>query len=106
MTESNVLSIQGEQITRLLAEEGIPKFEGEDVVATKARISSVAGLEVGDNVYRLDETVRVVVECLVVGVDHKVNTNGKLERVHHFKAVDSVVINWQLDLGTLREATP
>ena len=51
----------------------------------------------------MDETVRLVVECRVVGIDHKVNPAGKLERVHNFKAIDSVVIDWQLDLEALRD---
>ena len=100
---TNVRSIQGEA---LYGAASIPAFEGEEVAATKGKITSVAGLEVGDQVFRMDETVRLVVECRVVGVDHKVNTQGKLERVHNFKAIDSVVIDWQLDLEALRDGQP
>ena len=97
---SNVRSIQGEQ---QYGPASIPAFEGEEVAATKGKITSVSGLEVGDQVFRLDETVRMVVECRVIGIDHKVNAAGKLERVHNFKALDSVVIDWKLDLESLRD---
>lgn len=81
----------------------IPPFEGQHVAFTKAKITSVGGLEVGDRTFRLDETVRMVVEAQVVGIDHKVNSQGKLERVHLLKAVDSVVISWGLSLDALRD---
>lgn len=97
---TNVRSIQGEQ---QYSHAPIPNFEGEEVSATKGKITSVSGLEVGDQVFRMDETVRMVVECRVVGVDHKVNAAGKLERVHMMKALDSVVIDWNLDLEALRD---
>ena len=51
----------------------------------------------------MDQVVRMVVECRVVGIDHKVNQQGDLERVHMMKAVDSIVIDWNADLDTLRE---
>lgn len=99
---SNVRSIQGEQ---LYGSAPIPSFEGEEVSATKGKITSVNGLEVGDQVFRMDETVRMVVECRVIGIDHKVDPAGKLVRVHNFKAIDSVVIDWKLDLESLRDGT-
>jgi hypothetical protein len=81
----------------------IPDFEGQEVSFTKGKITSVSGLEIGDQVFRMDETVRMVVESRVIGIDHKVNaTTGKLERVHLMKALDSVVIAWDLDLDQLR----
>lgn len=82
----------------------IPRFEGDEVIATKAKITSVGGLEIGDRTFRLDESVKLVVEARVVGIDHKVNTAGKLERVHVLKAIDSLVIDWGLDMDALREA--
>ncbi len=100
---SNVRSIQGEA---LYGQAPIPSFEGEEVAATKGKITSVNGLEVGDQVFRMDETVRMVVECRVIGIDHKVNPAGKLERVHNFKAIDSVVVDWNLDLEALRDGQP
>jgi hypothetical protein len=82
----------------------IPHFEGEEVVATKGKITSVAGLEIEDRVFRLDESVKLVVEARVVGIEHKPNNAGKLERVHTLKAIDSLVVDWALDMDALREA--
>lgn len=82
----------------------IPSFEGNEVVATKAQITSVSALEVGDRVFAMDEIVKVVVAGRVQNVQHKVNqTTGKLERVHTIKAVDVLVLDWDVDLDTLRE---
>lgn len=96
---SNVTSIQGETF----APSEIPRFEGQEVAFTKAKVTSVSGLEIGDEVFRMDDTVRMVVEARVVGIDHKVNSEGKLERIHNLKALDSIVIDWKLDLDTLRD---
>ena len=75
---------------------GIPTFEGKEVEYTAAKITSVGGLEIDDSVWRVDEYVRMVVECRVVAVDHKVNEKtGKLGRVHLLKAIDSKVIAWE-----------
>lgn len=95
----NVHSIQGERFEP----SDIPRFEGEEVQFTKAKITSVSGLEIGDRVFRMDQVVRMVVEARVVGIDHKVNHDGKLERVHNMKALDSIVIDWNADLETLRD---
>lgn len=84
----------------------IPDFEGEAVAATKGKITSVGGLEIGDRTFKMDESVRMVVEARVVGIDHRVNATGKLERVHTLKAIDSAVIDWQMDLDALRAALP
>lgn len=96
---TNVHSIQGERY----APSHIPRFEGEEVNFTKATITSVSGLEIGDQSFRMDQVVRMVVEARVVGIDHKVNNDGKLERVHRMKALDSIVIDWNADLETLRD---
>lgn len=82
----------------------IPHFEGEDVVATAAKITSVAALEIEDMVFRMDESVKLVVEARVVGVEHRANKDGKLVRVHTLKALDSLVIDWSLDMDGLRVA--
>lgn len=73
----------------------IPHFEGKEVEFTAAKITSVAGLEIDDEVWKVDQYVRMVVECRVVAVDHKVNEKtGKLGRVHLLKAIDSKVVPW------------
>jgi hypothetical protein len=82
----------------------IPAFEGEEVFATKAKITSVGGLEIGDRVFRLDESVKLIIEARVVGIDHKPNAQGKLERHHLLKAIDSLVIAWDMDMDSLRDA--
>lgn len=82
----------------------IPRFEGEEVVATAAKITSVNGLEIEDLVFRMDESVKLVIEARVVSVDHKPNKDGKLVRVHILKAFDSLVIDWSLDMDGLRQA--
>lgn len=82
----------------------IPNFEGEEVVATLAKITSVAGLEIEDRVFRMDETVRLVIEARVVDVGFKPNSAGKLVRVHLLKAIDSMIIDWAMDMDGLREA--
>lgn len=96
---SNVRSLQGEQH----GTHDIPRFEGEEVVFTKAKIVSSGGLEVGDEVFRMDQIVRLVVECRVSGVNHKPNRDGKLERIHTLQVLDSVVIDWNADLSALQE---
>ena len=73
----------------------LPDFEGKTVKYTAAKITSVSGLEVDDAVWRVDQYVRLEVECRVVGIDHKVNEkSGDLVRVHLLKAVDSKVLPW------------
>ncbi|MEO6158662.1 MAG: hypothetical protein ABIQ39_13660 [Ilumatobacteraceae bacterium] len=80
-----------EKVTRHLA--GIPDFEGKEVEFTAAKITSVAGLEIDDAVWRVDDYIRMVVECRVVAVHHAVNEKtGKLGRVHTIKAIDSKVL--------------
>jgi hypothetical protein len=89
---------------RMPVAASIPLFEGRAVEHTRARIVSVGRLDVGDAVYRVDETVKILVECRVDGIDHKVNTDGDLERVHLLKAIDAVPVAWDMDLEALRKA--
>jgi hypothetical protein len=79
--------------------ETLYQFEGKNVKATAAKITSVAGLEIDDSVWRVDQYVRMVVECRVVAVDHKVNEkSGVLARVHLLKAIDSKVLPWEAEV--------
>lgn len=89
---------------RMPAPTGIPDFEGVTVEHTKAKIVSVGRLEIDDAVYRLDETLKVLVECQVTGIDHKATLDGDLERVHLLKAIDAVVVTWDTDFDTLKNA--
>lgn len=82
----------------------IPQFEGQDVAFTKAKITSAASLEIDDRVFRHDDIVRFVIEGRVTGVDHKVNDrSGNLERIHTIKAIDALVLDWDVSLEDLRD---
>ena len=82
----------------MLPSAGIPDFEGKEVHATAAKITSVAGLEIGDQVWRVDDYVRMEVECRVVGVHYVTNDKThELTRVHVVKAVDSKVLGWGVE---------
>jgi hypothetical protein len=73
----------------------IPAFEGKDVAATAAKVTSVSTLEIDDRVWKVDEFVKMEIEARVVSVDHKVNERtGKLVRVHQIKAIDCRVVEW------------
>lgn len=85
------------------SDTGLPDFEGHEVTMTKAKITSVAGLEIDDNVFHLDQSVKLIVETRVISVQHVVDAaTGKLERVHVLKAHDSQVIDWAMDMDALR----
>lgn len=81
----------------------IPMFEGHEVKATKAQVTSVSALEIADSVFRMDEIVKMVVEGRVINVQHKVNAKGDLERIHTVKAIDALVLDSDMDLDTIRE---
>jgi hypothetical protein len=89
---------------RMPAPGHIPDFEGKTVEHTKAKIVSVGRLDINDEVYRMDDSIKVLVECRVEGIDHKVNADGDLERVHLLKALDAVVVSWDMDLDGLKKA--
>lgn len=73
----------------------IPLFEGKEVSATAAKVTSVSTLEIDDRVWRVDDFVKMEIEARVISVDHKVNErSGKLIRVHVIKAVDCKVVPW------------
>lgn len=73
----------------------IPMFEGKEVAATAAKVTSVSTLEIDDRVWRVDDFVKMEIEARVISVDHKVNERtGKLVRVHQIKAVDCRVVAW------------
>lgn len=70
----------------------IPQFEGQEVTFTKAKVTSVGGLEIADAVMKLDDMVEMRITGRILGIDHKVNTAGKLERVHLIKAIETELI--------------
>lgn len=85
-----------------LNEEELYLFEGEKVSRTKGKVTSAANLEVGDQVFKVDQVVRLVIEARVAGVDHRVANDGKIERVHTLKVFDATVIDWDLDLASIK----
>lgn len=95
----NVHSIQGEAYPS----NDIPKFEGNEVARTSAKVTSMSNLDIGDRHFPMDRIVRMVVEARVEGIGHDVGTDGKLIRVHRMRVVDSIIIDWTQDLEALRE---
>lgn len=64
-------------------------FEGQPVTLCRARLTSVAGLEL-DDVHQIDDIVRIVVEGSVTGIGHVVDPiSGNLVRVHTVKVHDA-----------------
>lgn len=83
---------------------GLPDFEGQTVHATRVKLSSVGKLEAGDQVSRIDDTVRMYVEGKVVRVEHVVDEpSGELMRIHTIKVIDAVQLPWDFDTGQFEE---
>jgi hypothetical protein len=67
-------------------------FEGHVVTQHRAKLTSVAGLEI-DKLLEIDEMVRIVIEGTVTGVGHLVdNVTGELVRVHTIKVSDAAQV--------------
>lgn len=76
----------------------VPMFEGKPVSATKLKITSTAGLDVGDRVLKVDDIIRILVDARVSQVHHNVNErNGDLERVQTAKALAVEIVPWNAD---------
>lgn len=87
--------VEPEYEDRFKTPANIPDFEGKPVGFTKAKVTSTT-LDIDDQVFRLDEYVRMEVEGRISAVDHKVNDKtGALERIHTIKVVDSKILNWE-----------
>lgn len=92
----SVVPTEPEYENRQVTPAHIPAFEGKDVSFTKAKLTSTSNLEVDDQVFRVDEYVRMEIEGRVVDVAHRVNqTTGALERVHTIKAIEATVLPWE-----------
>ncbi len=75
----------------------IPSFEGQPVDGTKIRLTGVAGLEV-DEVLKMDQVVRIVVEGRVTGIGHAVEEKtGRLFRVHAVKIAEAHQVPYDYD---------
>jgi hypothetical protein len=76
----------------------IPMFEGKPVSACKLRITSTASLDVGDQVLKVDDIIRITVDARVSQVHHNVNERtGDLERVQTAKALSVEITPWNPD---------
>ena len=76
-------------------ERRLPTFEGQDVHEVVAKIGSVNDLDLGDDVKRIDQTLRLVVTGRICAVDHKVDEKtGNLKRVHTIKVTDAIEVPW------------
>jgi hypothetical protein len=82
-------------------DEVIADFEGAPVHFAKAKVTSAAGLEVGDKILKIDDKVVLVLELRCTGVEHKVDQNsGKMTRLQTLRAIDAFVVG--TDFETLR----
>lgn len=77
------------------APRNLPDFEGQKVEGLLARLTSVTGLEISDDVHRIDDTVRLLVTGRVTRVDHVVNAKtGRLERVETIAVSEAIQVPW------------
>jgi hypothetical protein len=89
---------------KLPASSGLPDFEGQPVMSTRLRLTSVSGLEVDDDVSHIDEIVKMYIEGRVVRVDHVVEEKtGFLLRVHTVKVLDAIQLPWGFDTGVMND---
>lgn len=85
----------------------IPFFEGKPVDDIRLKVTSAnTGLEI-DEVLRMDDIIRVVIEARVGQVDHKVNERtGSLTRNQTARVISAALIPWDPndpnDRGVLR----
>ncbi len=69
----------------------LPDFEGNPVEAARVRLSGTTGLDVGDEVSGIDDTVRLNVLGRVTGIEHRVDkTTGQLVRHHTIAVLEAI----------------
>lgn len=82
-------------------DEVIGDFEGAPVHFAKAKVTSAAGLEIGDKILKIDDKVVLVMELRCNDIDFKVDQNtGRVTRLQGLKAIDAFVCS--TDFETLR----
>lgn len=70
-------------------------FEGQKVEGLLAKLTSVSGLEISDDIHRIDDTVRMLVTGRVTRVDHVVNAKtGRLERIETIQVSEVIQVPW------------
>lgn len=73
----------------------LPDYEGQKVEGLNAKLTSVSGLEISDEVHRIDDTVRLLVTGRVTGVNHVVNIKtGRLERIETIAVSEALQVPW------------
>lgn len=88
-------AIEGEYVP-LPTKSRAPQFEGQEVQEVRAKLSSVADLDLGDDKpLRIDQSMRLVVTARVARVDHLVDEkSGNLVRQHTLKVTDAIEVDW------------
>lgn len=78
-----------------MPEPQIPMYEGKPVDGARLKVTTAGpGLEV-DEVLRIDDIVRVVIEARVSGIDHKVNERtGALIRHQSLRVIAAELLPW------------
>lgn len=82
----------------------IPKFEGREVAGAAVKISGKAPLDdLHDVILEVDDRVQLRATYTVLGVNHEVNKQGQLIRVHTLKPVEMALAPFSNnDDGVLR----
>ncbi|MGZ4745633.1 MAG: hypothetical protein ACXVYY_00985 [Oryzihumus sp.] len=65
----------------------IPAFEGKVVDAATVKVNGITDIGVANAALKVDDIVRLFVECRVTGVGHVVNKDGDLVRSHVLKPI-------------------
>lgn len=74
-------------------QKAIPDFEGLSVHGTVLSLNSARGVDVLDEVFRVDEVIKMVIEVRITKVNHETNEKTPdLTRVHVGKIVDASVV--------------
>lgn len=74
---------------------GIPDFDGKVVDDTAMKFSGLASaIPCGEKVLKIDNVVRIAIEGVVTGVDHKVDKDGNLTRIQVIKPLDVEFTPW------------
>jgi hypothetical protein len=90
------------QYVASIGDSGLPDFEGQPVMFSRLKLTSVSDLEVVDEANRMDDLVRLYVEGRVVRIDHVVDErSGQLKRVHTVKIIDAIQLPWDFNTGAL-----
>lgn len=82
----------------------VPKFDGQDVTHTKAKLASVSGLDINDEVLRMDQLVQMTVVGRVTRVDHVVDNAGRIVRVQTIKILDGYTTELDDSVAGLADA--